>query len=139
MALERQTFAWSGTAKELLDTPRSLIEEALDQHLKSLLNKHAAGTQVDAWAEEIDILRNSFRDLAIARPDSLQWGLVLEYELPLEGGRRPDVVITAPNKILVLELKQDPKINRAYIDQASAYARDLAEYHSKSQDRKSVV
>jgi len=129
---DRQTFAWSGTAKELLDTPKSLIEEALDQHLKSLLNKHAAGTQVDAWAEEIDILRNSFRDLAIARPDSIHWGLVLEYELPLEGGRRPDVVITAPNKILVLELKQDPNINRAYIDQASAYARDLAEYHSKS-------
>jgi len=130
----RQPYAWSGTAKDLLNTPKSLIEEALKDHLRSLLNKNAAETQVDAWSEEIEILRTAFRDLAIARPDSLMWGLVLEYELPLEGGRRPDVIITAPNKILVLEFKQDPKINRAYMDQVFGYARDLSEYHSKSHD-----
>lgn len=132
MTKVRQTYAWSGSTRNLLDTPKSLIEEALEQHLKGLLNKNAAGTQVDAWSEEIDVLRTCFRDLAIARPDSLDWGLVLEYELPLEGGRRPDVIITAPGRLLVLEFKQDPKLNRAYIDQAYSYARDLAEYHSKS-------
>ena len=132
MTKVRQTYAWSGSTRNLLDTPKSLIEEALENHLKGLLNKNAAGTQVDAWSEEIDVLRTCFRDLAIARPDSLDWGLVLEYELPLEGGRRPDVIITAPGRLLVLEFKQDPKLNRAYIDQAYSYARDLAEYHSKS-------
>jgi hypothetical protein len=131
---ERQTHAWSGTARQLLDTPKSMIEEALDSHLKSLLNKHAAGTQVDAWSEEIEVLRTSFRSLAIARPDALKWGIVLEYELPLEGGRRPDVILTVPNKVIVLEFKQDPKINRAYLDQTYAYARDLSEYHSKSHE-----
>jgi hypothetical protein len=131
---ERKTHAWSGTARQLLDSPKSLIEEALDAHLKSLLNKHAAGTQVDAWSEEIDVLKNCFRNLAIARPDALRWGIVLEYELPLEGGRRPDVILTVPNKVIVLEFKQDPKINRAYLDQTYAYARDISEYHSKSHD-----
>lgn len=134
MGNERQTHAWSGTARQLLDTPKSMIEEALDSHLKSLLNKHAAGTQVDAWSEEIEVLRTSFRSLAIARPDALKWGIVLEYELPLEGGRRPDVILTVPNKVIVLEFKQDPKINRAYLDQTYAYARDLSEYHSKSHE-----
>lgn len=132
MEVERQTHAWSGTARQLLDTPKSLIEDALDAHLKGLLNKHAAGTQVDAWSEEIDVLRNSFRNLAIALPDSLRWGVVLEYELPLEGGRRPDVILTAPNRILVLEFKQDPNVNRAHLDQTYGYARDLSEYHSKT-------
>lgn len=134
MTKSRQPYAWSGTAKDLLNTPKSLIEEALKHHLRSLLNKNASETQVDAWSEEIEILRTAFRDLAIARPDSLMWGLVLEYELPLEGGRRPDVIITAPDKILVLEFKQDPKINRAYMDQVFGYARDLSEYHSKSHE-----
>ena len=138
MAQDRQSFAWSGTAKDLLETPKSLIEEALDQHLKSLLNKHAAGTQVDAWSEEVEILKVGFRDLAIARPDSLHWGIVLEYELPLEGGRRPDVIITVPDKILVFEFKQDPRISGAYVDQAYAYARDLAEYHSKSHNHEVI-
>lgn len=134
VTLERQTYAWSGTAKELLNSPKSLIEDALDNHLKSLLNMHAAGSQLDAWSEEIDVLRRSFRDLSIARPDSLEWGVVLEYELPLEGGRRPDVIITAPGKILVFEFKQDPRISRAQIDQVYAYSRDLMEYHSKTHD-----
>jgi len=128
----RQTHAWSGTAKELLDSPKSLVEEALDTHLKNLLNKHAAQTQVNAWSEEIDVLRESFRSLVIARPDALSWGVVLEYELPLEGGRRPDVILTVPEKLIVLEFKQSHKINQANIDQTFAYARDLAEYHSKS-------
>jgi Uncharacterized conserved protein (DUF2075) len=131
---ERQTHAWSGTARQLLDTPKSMIEEALDAHLKSLLNRHAAGTQVDAWSEEIEVLRTSFRDLAIARPDALRWGIVLEYELPLEGGRRPDVILTVPNKVIILEFKQDLRINRAYLDQTYAYARDISEYHSKSHE-----
>jgi DUF2075 family protein len=131
---DRKTYAWSGTARELLDAPKSIIEEALDNHLKSLLNMYAAGSQVDAWSEEIDVLRTGFRDLAIARPDCLNWGIVLEYELPLEGGRRPDVIITAPNKILVFEFKQDPSVSRAQIDQVYAYSRDLMEYHSKSHD-----
>ena len=130
----RQTYAWSGTARQLLDSPKSIIEEALDNHLKSLLNMYAARSQVDAWSEEIDVLRAGFRDLAIARPDCLNWGIVLEYELPLEGGRRPDVIITAPNKILVFEFKQDPSISRAQVDQVYAYSRDLMEYHSKSHE-----
>jgi len=132
MIENRKTHAWSGTTHQLLNSPKSLIEEALDSHLKGLLNKHAAGTQLNAWSEEIDVLTNSFRDLAVARPDILKWGVVLEYELPLEGGRRPDVVMTIPNKILVFEFKQDVNVNQAHIDQAFGYARDLAEYHSKS-------
>lgn len=132
MIENRKTHAWSGTTHQLLNSPKSLIEEALDSHLKGLLNKHAAGTQLNAWSEEIDVLTNSFRDLAVARPDVLKWGVVLEYELPLEGGRRPDVVMTIPNKILVFEFKQDINVNQAHIDQAFGYARDLAEYHSKS-------
>ncbi len=132
MSVGRQTYAWAGTSRQFLETPKSLIESSLEEHLQKLMNLNPAGSQIDAWSEEITILQQGFRDLAIARPDCLEWGLVLEYELPLEGGRRPDVVITAPEKILVLEFKQDPKLSRAYVDQAYSYARDLAEYHSTS-------
>ncbi len=93
---------------------------------------NAANSQVEAWLEEIDVLRGSFRDLAISRPESLAWSIVLEYELPLEGGRRPDVIVLGPGKIFILEFKQDPRLNRSSLDQVAAYARDLSEYHSKS-------
>jgi hypothetical protein len=115
-----------------LDQPKSLIEESLESHLRGLLGMNAANSQVEAWLEEIDVLKSAFRDLAVSKVDSLEWSVVLEFELPLEGGRRPDVIVLGPQKIFVLEFKQDPILQRSSLDQVAAYARDLAEYHSKS-------
>ena len=132
METTRQTHGWSGSIRKFLDQPGSLIEESLEAHLQGLLGFNAAGSQIEAWLEEIDLLKRSFRDLSIARPTCLEWSVVPEFELPLEGGRRPDVIVLGPNKIFVLEFKQDPILQRSSLDQVAAYARDLAEYHSQS-------
>jgi hypothetical protein len=132
MNLDRKTHGWSGTVRNFLDQPVSLVEQSLESHLFGLLGFNAANSQVEAWLEELEVLRISFRDLAISKPDSLNWSVILEYELPLEGGRRPDVVVLGPGSIFVLEFKQDPTLSRSAIDQVAAYARDLAEYHSKT-------
>jgi hypothetical protein len=132
METNRKTHGWSGSIRNFLDQPKSLIEESLEAHLRGLLGMNAANSQVEAWLEEIEVLKSSFRDLAISKIESLDWSIVLEFELPLEGGRRPDVVILGPHKIFVLEFKQDPVLQRSSLDQVAAYARDLAEYHSKS-------
>ena len=130
METNRKTHGWSGSIRNFLDQPKSLIEENLEGHLQGLLGMNAANSQVEAWLEEIDVLKSGLRDLAISRPKSLEWSIVLEFELPLEGGRRPDVIILGPGKIFVLEFKQDPTLHRSSLDQVAAYARDLAEYHS---------
>lgn len=129
---DRKTHGWSGTIKTFLNLPNSVVEARLEEHLVGLLGMNPSGSQVEAWIEEIEILRTSFRDLAIARTSILNWSIVLEFELPLEGGRRPDVIVLGPKKIFVLEFKQDPVLQRSSLDQVAAYARDLAEYHSKS-------
>jgi DUF2075 family protein len=129
---DRKTHGWSGTIKSFLNHPNSVVEAKLEEHLVGLLGMNPSGSQVEAWIEEIEILRTSFRDLAIAKTSILDWSIVLEYELPLEGGRRPDVIVLGPKKIFVLEFKQDPVLQRSSLDQVAAYARDLAEYHSKS-------
>lgn len=134
MLIDRNTHGWSGTIKNFLNVPNSVVESKLGEHLVSLLGMNPSSSQVEAWIEEIEILRTSFRDLAIARPSILNWSVVLEYELPLEGGRRPDVIVLGPKKIIVFEFKQDPILQRSSLDQVAAYARDLAEYHSKSHD-----
>jgi hypothetical protein len=132
METTRKTHGWSGSVRTFLDQPQSLIEHSLESHLQGLLGFNAAGSQVEAWLEEIEVLKRVFRDLSISKPSSLEWSIVLEYELPLEGGRRPDVIVLGPNKIYVLEFKQDPVLQRSSLDQVAAYARDLAEYHSES-------
>jgi schlafen family protein len=64
--------------------------------------------------------------------DAARWSLVFEYELPLEGGRRPDVVVLAGQTIVVLEFKSADRPIQADLDQVAAYARDLTEYHALS-------
>ena len=132
MNTNRMTHGWSGSIKSFLDHPKSLVESSLVGHLNGLLGMNPSKSQVEAWLEEIDVLKQSFRDLAIARTDSLDWSIILEFELPLEGGRRPDVISLGPDRIFVFEFKQNPVLQRSSLDQVAAYARDLAEYHSKS-------
>lgn len=132
METNRKTHGWSGSVRTFMDQPQSLIEQSLESHLQGLLGFNAAGSQVEAWLEEIEVLKRAFRDLSISKPSCLEWSVILEYELPLEGGRRPDVIVLGPNKIYVLEFKQDPILQRSSLDQVAAYARDLAEYHSES-------
>ena len=115
-----------------------MIEAELESHNFGLFNHGTAGSQIEAWLEEIEILRNVFRDLAIVRPESTEWSVILEYELPLEGGRRPDVIVLGPGLLTVFEFKQDPGLQRSQIDQVNAYARDLSEYHSKTHGMKVV-
>ena len=132
METGRKTHGWSGSIRAFLDQPGSLIEQSLEAHLQGLLGFNAAGSQIEAWIEEIDLLKSAFRDLSIARPSALGWSIILEFELPLEGGRRPDVIVLAANRIFVLEFKQDSVLQRSSLDRVAAYARDLAEYHSQS-------
>jgi hypothetical protein len=96
MLSDRKTHGWSGTIKSFLNLPSSVVEAKLEEHLVGLLGMNPSGSQVEAWIEEIEILRASFRDLAIAKTSILDWSIVLEYELPLEGGRRPDAIVLGP-------------------------------------------
>jgi DUF2075 family protein len=132
MITDRRTHGWSGSIEEFLHAPKSVIEEKLNEHLRGLLNMNAGGSQIEAWFEEIDILQSTFRALAISEPKSIKWSIILEYELPLEGGRRPDAIVLGPGKIFVLEFKKGQKVSKVALDQVAAYARDLSEYHSET-------
>ncbi|HEX7094705.1 MAG TPA: hypothetical protein VF183_02400 [Acidimicrobiales bacterium] len=89
-------------------------------------------SQIAAWDEEGRIMRATLRDICVAEPKAVDWGVAFEYELPLENGRRPDVVVLAGRTVVVLEFKQQSEPSAAAIDQVRAYARDLAEYHEQS-------
>lgn len=127
-----ESWGWAGSVAEFLVQDTGQVLEALGQHHGSLLGVGASATQTDAWLEEINTLKRSLTSLVGRRADASSWGLVLEYELPREAGRRPDAVLLGPNSLAVLEFKSDWAVQRAYVDQVDAYARDLSEYHSAS-------
>jgi hypothetical protein len=134
MKTSRITHGWSGSIRSFLDAPGSVIEHSLQDHIVGLFGHGASQSQINAWSEEVEIVKTTFRNLAISRQDCLNWSLIFEFELPLEGGRRPDVLLLGPGTLIVIEFKQDSQVNRAAVDQVAAYARDLSEYHSETHD-----
>jgi hypothetical protein len=132
-------FGWAGTAAELLTTPRDVWLAALDAHCRELWGMGPAGTQRQAWVDEHAAMTAALRSCCEALPDEApHWGVVFEYELPLEGGRRPDVVVLAGRTLVVLEFKSSVLPSQSEVDQLRGYVRDLGDYHAASHDLPAV-
>ena len=122
--MTNQNCYFYSTIAEFLKTSDFDILESLKEGAYNLYKKPAEDSQIRAWNDEISVLKNSSKEL----PEN--WIIILEYILPREQGRRPDVLILTGTKVLVLEFKQYEKEHLSQIDQVVGYTRDLREYHS---------
>lgn len=123
-------YGWTGTAAELIEAdPTATLHQLAEQHERLYRDRPAVG-QTTAWTAELHWTTAALRSI----DSTATWGVVLEYELPFEGGRRPDVILLPGSSVLVLEFKDTFELDRAHIDQVDAYARDLAEYHTACRD-----
>ena len=84
--------------------------------------------QIYAWLDSYRVMEKI----------SLDPNIIFEYVLPYEGGRRPDVILLSKELVIVLEFKMKNRIKEEDIDQVSAYARDLREYHYETRDKKVI-
>jgi DUF2075 family protein len=92
-----------------------------------------AGSQIEAWNEERQVVSDALMEIGRHQSAAAGWGLVFEYELPLEGGRRPDLIVLAGDAVIVIEFKSARHLPVAHFDQVAAYARDIGDYHAASQ------
>lgn len=122
-------YGWLGTGCEFAEIKPGVVERALRESHAEYYTDSAGDSQIAAWQDEVAWLSASFKSV----PETCDWGVVLEYELPGEGGRRPDVVLLTSNRIIVLEFKRG-RMRPGHVDQAKAYAADLKDYHSESHD-----
>ena len=132
-------WGWAGTVHEFLSTPDDLWLSSLSGHLlRDLLGLNASASQQAAWRDEFDCVADALRWCSHVDGAALEWGIAFECELPLEGGRRPDVVVLPGDVICVLEFKSASYAAAADLDQARAYARGLADYHKVSHGHRVV-
>jgi DUF2075 family protein len=125
-------YGWMGTIAQLLAISPFDWLAAIAQNYRQLYQQRATATQQQAWLDCCEILQAQLSLLVRDCSSSQDWTLIFEYELPREGGRRPDLILLAIGHILVFEFKQKKTPAVADLDQVSAYARDLSEYHSGS-------
>lgn len=122
-------YGWMGSGCEVADLAVDVGERALRESYMTYYSQVAGAPQVAAWRDELAWLSASFKSV----PATCPWGVVLEYELPEEGGRRPDVVVLTSNRLIVLEFKRG-RIRPGHLDQVKAYAADLRDYHSETHE-----
>lgn len=125
-------YGWMGSIATFLELPVLDWLETLSDNYHQLYQHRATTTQRQAWLDCGEILHTQLAQLVNQRSESGDWTLIFEYELPREGGRRPDLVLLGAGQILVFEFKQKRSPSSANFDQVAAYARDLATYHSGS-------
>lgn len=130
------TWGWAGSVEKFLSTPREVWLASLESHHNRLWNEGASRSQRDAWTQEYEKISDALKLCLTAEHQSVQnWSIIFEYELPMEGGRRPDVVILAGASIVVLEFKSSAIVGQADVDQVVGYVRDLSDYHSGSAEK----
>lgn len=80
--------------------------------------------QIKSWKACLEFL---YKQLYEYKDEELY--IVLEYFLPLEGGRRPDILVLYKNKVVVLEFKNKDNFDEDDIQQTIGYREDLKNYH----------
>ena len=130
MTARGPNYGWFAYLSELAKDSPGDIREGLVSFVRD-----ASREQVEAWRQAIPVVRDAARRTVESFPAASAHSLLMEYELPREGGRRPDVVVLGNGTIIVVEFKGKDVVQRADLDQVAAYARDLRCYHSQSHGR----
>lgn len=92
--------------------------------------------QISVWKDQVVLLKDSIDRLSAERADTLEnWHIALEYELPRRQ-KRPDAIIIANDRILVIEFKFGmERYEAAARWQVDDYALNLRDFHAASHGR----
>jgi hypothetical protein len=126
---EKPRAGWESTFEEFQAATPKRIREALSAYIVD-----ASPEQIRAWNDAIPPLQRQVEHTLLRDELASRYSAILEYELPMES-RRPDVILLVGADVVVIELKGKRYPSQADLDQASAYARDLRNYHRECAGR----
>ncbi len=129
---------WYSQISDFLQVSYADWLESVQQHHIRCMHEPASQSQITAWKNSFQILQRELATLTECNQLAEDWSIIFEYELPREGGRRPDVVILGQGIVYVIECKDFGSFHQAHIDQVDAYARDLQHYHAHSHDQQVI-
>lgn len=87
-------------------------------------------SQVKAWKDSLNVLKDLAVSMKVYSEKLSDYSLVLEYTIPFEQ-RRVDALLLLSDTVFVIEFKGKERATQADRDQATAYARDLKNYHKE--------
>ena len=105
-------------------------------HIQDFVGTHSP-SEYRSWTSTVPHLQREVGEVVCYDGTAGSYTAVLEYQLPLEA-RRIDAVFLLHDGVAVIELKGKAAATAADVDQAHAYARDLANYHRDCHQRRVV-
>ena len=123
-----QQAGWHGPIMDFVEEDKTLVRKALESFIMD-----AGKSQIRAWRDSIQMLQRVLKTMKTINEGAgviVDDGTLLEYKLPMEGGRRPDVLVLENGVVVVLEFKGKDRWDISDVDQAIGYKRDLENYHS---------
>ena len=123
---------WYGPIKDFVEEDKVIVRKALESFIED-----AGASQIRAWRDSIPMLQRVLKTMKTINEGAgviVDDGTLLEYVLPMEGGRRPDVLVLENGIVVILEFKGKERWDISDVDQAIGYKRDLENYHSICQD-----
>jgi len=141
----RNTFGWAGDVAQFLSTSQEDVLDALNEHAAQLFANVSANrlgiwqeAQGIAWKDELRVLSAALTAVTTQLSTAKSWGIALEYELPQQGGRRPDVILLVGSSVVILEFKMKSEPTLGDIDQLAGYLRDIEDYHTTARHASST-
>ena len=120
-------YCYAGHISDFINITKNQWHKTMKDNYIVVVGEAPSKEQVEAWDDCYDKSMPFFN--ACLKYDC---DVIFEYLMPREGGRRPDVLLLSGNCLFVLEYKMKERFTQADVDQVSAYARDLKNYHSTS-------
>ncbi len=131
MSVQASRSFFASTVEEFLASEPEQIIGRMSARLAAL-HRSAERTQIEAWARQIELLTNAFREIGQRATD---WTILFETPL-LRLGRRLDAVVLVPGVVMVIEFKVNAASYRSTdLAQTELYALSLRDFHAASQAR----
>ena len=125
-------YCYVNSLKLFLEENKTKWMDNMKKRFDQNLELELGDLQITAWEDCFDSLTKYLKDI---KDNFKNFNIIFEYELPFEGGRRPDVLLVSEEYVIVLEFKMKGMYEREDLDQVEAYARDLSEYHFESREK----
>ena len=121
----------SKIANFLLDPDTLVIGSLAEANTKAnFLQLESAA--IEAWRNELTLLRTALSEVIEAEPDAISWGMLLEFPIPRRQ-RRTDLILLARDVVFVIEFKLTHS-DLSAIRQVEDYALDLVDFHEPSRN-----
>ena len=90
-------YGWLSDLPSFVQTEPRIIRQTVEDFLQD----HNI-SQIRAWDSSIPIVQREGRYILSQDERSQKFTIILEYELPREGGRRPDVIVLENGIVAVI-------------------------------------